>query len=128
MYASVHKHSVPDSWLVRSCGRIGGLVIVLGWLPLVISEIAAHGPPVLENYYQGAMLAIVFIGYAVGWRYEVLGGALAIIGTVGFIALYVAMFTVFPLAGAIGFAAPGIFYLIAHYLDASHGEQTPSEP
>jgi hypothetical protein len=120
MYASVQKHDVPTSALFRYCGRAGALIIVVGWLALVIVEFFRSGPPVIGNYYQGGMLAIVFVGYAIGRRNEALGGALAITGTIGFVALNAALFAYLPISGALGFAAPGMFYLIAHYLDRRH--------
>jgi hypothetical protein len=127
MYASVPSRHVPYSWLFRYCGRASGLIIVVGWLVLVITDVARLGLPVLSNYYQAAMLAIVFIGYAVGWHYELLGGALTIVGTVGFVALYIAMFGVLPPAGVLCFAIPGVCYLIAHTLDKPHEEQMSSQ-
>ncbi len=80
MYASIQRQEASSSTLFRHCGRAGGLIIVAGWLTLVIVEFFRSGPPVIENYYQGAMLAIVFVGYAVGWRKEALGGALGDFG------------------------------------------------
>ncbi|HVT26479.1 MAG TPA: hypothetical protein VHE81_00530 [Lacipirellulaceae bacterium] len=123
MYASVPSRHVPYSWLVRYCGRASGLIIVVSWLALVLAETLRSGMPVLSNYYQAAMLAIVFIGYAVGWRHEVLGGALAIVGTIGFLTLYIAMFEALPPTGALCFAIPGVLYLIAHLLDKRPSEQ-----
>ena len=120
MYASVQKHDVPPSALFRYCGRAGALIIVVSWLALVIVEFIRSGLPVMANYYQGAMLGIVFVGYAVGWRKELLGGALAILGTIGFVVLNAVMFASFPVSGAEGFAVPGVFYVIAHYLDSRH--------
>lgn len=120
MYASIQNHNASSPALFRYCGRVGGLIIVAGWLALVIVEFFRNGSPVIENYYQGAMLVIVFVGYAVGWRHEALGGALAILGTVGFVVLNAVIFAYLPISCAVGFAAPGMFYLIAHYLDGRH--------
>lgn len=128
MYTFIQNRQVSNSWLFRYCGRIGGLIIVASWLVLVVADAFRKGPPALENYYQAATLAVVFTGYAVGWRKEILGGALAIAGTFAFFTLYVAMFKVLPLHGAVWFAAPGVFYLIAHYLDDWHREQLSSRP
>ena len=46
------------------------LIIVLSWLAMVIADLFRRGMPVIENYYQAAVLAVVFVGYAVGWRRE----------------------------------------------------------
>lgn len=126
MYTSVQNRHVSDSWLFRYCGRAGGLIVMGSWLVVVVAETVRKGPPVLENYYQAVPLAVIFAGYAVGWRKEILGGLLAIAGTVAFIAQYVTMFGTLPGTGAVWFAAPGLFYLIAHYLDGRHGEQLSS--
>jgi hypothetical protein len=126
MYTSVQNHHVSDSQLFRYCGRAGGLIVMGSWLIVVVVETVRKGPPVLENYYQAVPLAVIFAGYAVGWRKEILGGLLAIAGTVAFIAQYVTMLGVLPGFGAVLFAVPGLFYLIAHYLDVRHGQQLPS--
>jgi len=66
-------------------------------------------------YYQGAALATVFAGYAIGWRSELLGGSLAIAGTAAFFAVYVLTFGTSPPPGiaALSFAVPGLLYLEA---------------
>jgi hypothetical protein len=117
MYASFEKHEIPISAVFRFCGRTGALLIAVSWLAFVVIEYLRTGPPVVESYYQGAMLAIVFAGYAVGWRQEALGGALAIIGTLGFVLLNTLLLEFEPNAASAGFAVPGLFYLGAHYLN-----------
>jgi hypothetical protein len=123
MYTSIQNRQVSDSSLFRYCGRAGGLIVVASWLVAVIFDTTRQGLPIIENYYQAIPLALIFAGYAVGWRKEILGGLLTIVGAFVFIAQYVAMFGTYPEAGAVWFAAPGVFYLIAHYLDGGHGEQ-----
>lgn len=120
MYTSTQHRHLSDSWLFRYCGRAGGLIVIGNWLIVVVYEMLREGPPVLDNYYQAIPLAVIFAGYAVGWRKEILGGVLAIVGTIAFIAQYVTMFGLLPSEGALWFAAPGVFYLIAHYLDGRH--------
>jgi len=123
MYTSIQNRQVSDSWLFRYCGRAGGLIVIGGWLIVVVFEMLREGPPVLDNYYQAIPLVVIFAGYAVGWRKEILGGVLAIVGTVAFMTQYVTMFGLLPGGGALWFAAPGVFYLIAHYLDGRHVDQ-----
>ena len=123
MYTTIQNRQVSDSSLFRYCGRAGGVIVIASWLVMVVVETVRQGPPVLENYYQAIPLAMIFAGYAIGWHKEVLGGLLAVVGTFAFIAQFVAMFGVLPGAGAGWCAAPGVFYLIAHYLDGRHGEQ-----
>ncbi len=106
---------------LQNCSVIAAgpaLIIVLSWLAMVIADLFRRGMPVIENYYQAAVLAVVFVGYAVGWRKEALGGALAILGTIGFIALNAVMFPAMPNSQVVGFAVPGLFYLAAHYVDS----------
>jgi hypothetical protein len=128
MYASVQKHDLPASWFFRFFGRAGSVVVLAIWLVMVIADFFRIGAPVLENYYQAALLGVVFVGYFAGWHNEVLGGALAIAGTIGFVALYLVMFGVYPAAGVEWLAAPGVFYLIAHYLDKPCIQSESSQP
>jgi len=119
MYASVQK-PVSLASVFRYCGRAGALIAFITWLNFVLLELLINGLPVTANYYQGAMLAVVFFGYAVGWQYEAIGGAFTILGTIGFFALNAVLFGYTPLFETVGFAVPGIFYLIAHYLEGRH--------
>jgi len=127
MYASVYKHDLSASEILRFCGRAGGIAALAIWLMLVVVDFFRNGAPVMANYYQAAMLGIVFVGYAAGWRDEVLGGALAVAGTVAFIALELAMFGVYPPAGVELFAVPGACYLLAHYLDKPRNQSASSQ-
>jgi len=121
-------HDLPAPSLFRFCGRAGGVIILAVWMLMVALEFVHWGAPVIDNYYQAAFLGFVFIGYAVGWHYEVLGAALVIVGTLGFMALNLVLFKMAPTSGAEWFAAPGVFYLIAHYLDTVRGKQMSSQP
>ena len=127
MFASAHKHDFPLSALFRFCGRAGGVIVLALWALLVGIEFLRSGAPSGNNYVQAAFLGIVFLGYAIGWRRELLGGALTLVGTCGFIAFNQALMGA-PLLGSIWFAAPGVFYLIAHYLDEPHNQQWSGQP
>jgi hypothetical protein len=74
---------------------------------------AGWDPPSTVSAYQAAALLVVFAGYLLGWRYEFAGGLLAILGTVTFYAVCALTLGTLPTAGAIGFAVPGILYLLA---------------
>jgi hypothetical protein len=77
--------------------------------------------PSVESFYQAAALALVFAGYALGWRSELAGGALAILGTVAFFVIQFFTIDSLPDAGAACFALPGILYLLAwKYDDPAH--------
>jgi hypothetical protein len=117
MYASAQKHDFPASEMFRFCGRTGGVVILAIWLIMVVVDLFLTGAPVIENYYQAALLGIVFIGYAAGWRDGLVGGALAIVGTAAFSVLDRVRCGGDPAPGVEWFAAPGACYLLAHYLD-----------
>jgi len=118
MYASTQRRQLLSSWFFRCCGRTSSVVIVLGWLYAVIAESIRTGPPVVENYLQFVPLAIVFAGYAIGWRKELLGGIMVLFGTLASIWLDIRILDAAPLVGMLCFAAPGVFYLLAHYFHA----------
>jgi hypothetical protein len=69
--------------------------------------------PSAAHYYQAAALALVFAGYALGWRKELAGGVLAIMGTIAFFAVHVLSFGSVPDLGAASFAVPGVLYVLA---------------
>jgi hypothetical protein len=62
------------------------------------------------------------LGYLLGWRYEFAGGLLAILGTVAFFVVC-ALTLGLPSAAAIGFAVPGVLYLVAWRHDHWNSEQ-----
>ena len=66
-------------------------------------------------------LAVVFGGYALGWRHELAGGALAIVGTIAFFVINALTVHVLPGAAALWFAVPGLLYIQAWRLQR-HGE------
>jgi hypothetical protein len=115
MYISLQERHASYPWLFRWCGRAGGLILVVAWLALVIAELARSDvePPATRAYFQAAALMIVFAGYALGWRKELAGGMLVILGTVAFFAVHMMAFNVWPQLGAAWFAAPGVLYLLS---------------
>ena len=85
MYSSTHRHHIAYSDLSRWSARLlerfyspAGLVRDRG-----IGDVAT-GHAISEVFYQAAALAIVFLGYLVGWRDELLGGLFAILGTAAY--------------------------------------------
>jgi hypothetical protein len=119
MFASTH--SVHESaFQIRSLARLMAITIVSLWTVLFVAELfkdpAAKWPPVL--YVQGAILAVIFTGYASGWRKELLGGWLAIGGTVALISAVVATNNHnIHTANVAWFAVPGVLYLMARHYD-----------
>jgi hypothetical protein len=122
MYASLQLRHVPYAWMFRWCARAGGAIVVIAWLALVILEMARPdvGMPAIAAYYQAAALALVFVGYALGWRKELVGGLLAMIGTGAFFAVHLLTIGERPWFGAIWFAAPGVLYVLAWIYDQQH--------
>jgi hypothetical protein len=114
MYTSLQEQHASYSWLFRWCARVGGAILIVAWLVSVIFETARQdGAALTPAAYQGAALAVVFIGYVLGWRNELAGGALAILGTAAFFAVHVLAFGALPVLGAASFVVPGVLYLLA---------------
>jgi hypothetical protein len=127
MYASLQsRHHVPYSWLFRWCARAGGAIVVTFWVAFVLLEIARSDVdlPSVAAYYQAAALVLVFAGYVLGWRKELTGGILAIIGTVAFFAVHVSTFGMLPGLEAAWFAAPGVLYLLA-WISGDRNDEIP---
>ncbi len=115
MYASTQDRQVSYSWLFRNCGRLGGLIVMAGWAVLAVYEATRSGAPAPEAFFQAGALAIVFAGYVIGWSKEMLGGALAVAGTVLFYVSHAVTFGSAPLPTAALLAVPGIFFMLARY-------------
>ena len=115
MYTSTHGHPVTYVELFRWCGRVSGAVLYFAWLSLAIAELARTEFRTLsaDSAFQAAALAVVFSGYAVGWREELLGGLFAILGTAAYFLVVVLTADIRPSMEAAWFAAPGVFYLLA---------------
>jgi hypothetical protein len=117
MYASVQDRQLSYSWLFRNCGRLGGLIVMISCAVLALYEATRSGAPAPEAYVQAGALAIVFAGYVIGWSKEMLGGALAVAGTVLFYVLHIVTIGSPPLPTVALFAVPGVFFMLARYLD-----------
>jgi hypothetical protein len=119
MYISARTPQDTYASLFRWCGRSGGAMVVTAWLALVIWELAQPGAehPSVDAYYQAAALALVFAGYALGWRKEFAGGVLTIVGTIAFFAVQPITIDSMPGLEAAFFALPGVFYLLAWKYD-----------
>jgi hypothetical protein len=116
---------MPSSYLFRWTARASAVVMIGIWLGLILAE-AMQGKivePGVAAFYQAAALAVVFAGYAIGWRHELAGGLLAVVGTVAFFAVHVLSLQFWPDLSAVWFAAPGVLYLLACYSDAERGER-----
>ena len=121
MNTAIQIHDVPATQVLRGVGRVSAAILFCAWLALFISELVQRKVvnPSGDEFVQLAMLAVVFAGYAIGWRHELVGGLLAVLGTIAFL---VAVYTLnLPLVAGIGavtlFALPGVLYLLTWNLD-----------
>jgi hypothetical protein len=88
----------------------------------VIAELARSefGTLSIDSSYHAAALAMVFFGYAVGWREELLGGLFAILGTAAYFLAVALTAGSLPGIEAVWFSAPGVFYLLAWQCSHRH--------
>jgi hypothetical protein len=120
MENAIQTNEFPIAHWFRGMGRASAIVLLVTWLGLLVAEFTrdVSGNPAPEAFFQAAALAVVFAGYAIGWRHEFVGGVIAILGTVAF--FVIDLFT--TKAGAaidpvVLFAVPGVFYLLAWCFD-----------
>ena len=117
MYTSIRQTHIFDVNFFRWAARVSGVVLLVAWLALVLAEAlkTRFDALAIESVYQGVALAVVFAGYAIGWRKEFLGGVIAIVGTVAFFAVQLTTIGTPPELAAVWFAAPGVLYLLASH-------------
>ena len=99
--------------------------MMIGWVCVAVAELFHpdfYLPPALK--LQGAALAVVFAGYALGWRWELAGGLLAVVGTAAFFAINTFIVGTTPELAAAWFAVPGVLYLEAW----RHGRRGEAHP
>jgi 4-amino-4-deoxy-L-arabinose transferase-like glycosyltransferase len=121
MYRSFQLHPVTTADQYRMVARLGGCVAFVAWLVLVVQEAIMQGPPVAIT--QGAAIAFVFAGYAIGWRNELVGGLLSIIATIAYYVVCAVGINTLPQLATILFAVPGLFYLAAWWQDRPFSNQ-----
>jgi hypothetical protein len=99
-------------WIARA-----GAIFMFGFFSLF--AVGEGLPPLLQLplpvQLEFAALALIFIGYALGWRHPAAGGTVALSGVVAFNAVELAVNG--KLAGGyfLLFAIPGLLYLNAWY-------------
>jgi hypothetical protein len=115
MYASLRGHHVPIARVFRDAAAACGATLVACWFGLLMLEVIRSGDwlPNIRSYNQALVLTIVFASYAIGWKHELIGAALALAGTAAFFAVGFVGVRVFPPVPAVWLAAPGILYLLA---------------
>ena len=115
MDRSIQYSPELTSDLFRWLGRASGCTLIIAWLAFVVAEVFRSGPPSSTSAAsQAGALAVVFMGYLIGWRNELAGGLLAFFGTIAFLMIiYQVTLGAMPQLGALGFAVPGLLYLAA---------------
>jgi hypothetical protein len=130
MYTNIRRPLLLDSNWFRAGARATAAVLVVIWLALVVAEVIRNHfeTPATAALYQGLALAVVFAGYAIGWRYELAGGLVAILGTIAFFWVNVATIGDPPDDVAAIFALPGVLQILAWYSDRMPGTFHERQP
>jgi hypothetical protein len=99
---------------------MSAVLLFLAWSVVVVSEFLRFGAPAALTLSLGVAFAIVFAGYVVGWRYELVGGIVTLVGVAALFATSIYVFQDLPQLAVIWFAAPGALYLLAWTYDKRH--------
>ena len=119
MFTCTKMRLLPHSYPFRWTARASAIILFAVWLAFITYEFASWGVqgPATNTYGQAACLAMVFAGYAVGWRKELAGGIAAIVGTLAFFVVVLATSQEMPGVAVLLFAIPGVLYLLAWHYD-----------
>jgi hypothetical protein len=115
MYAFIPKNSASSSELFRWFARASSIVLFVGWVLLLVQELMRDNRVTTHEAMQGAVLTLVFLGYAVAWRKELAGALIALVGTAMFFVTCVASYGNLPGLAAVWFAVPSLLYILAWY-------------
>jgi hypothetical protein len=123
MFASAKLGLSPRPYPFRWTARVSAVILFAMWLVYMVADMLRPGiePIRLNMYGQAAALAIVFAGYAVGWRRELVGGIVVIVGVLAFFSVVLATTGVVPQLAMLLFAAPGALYLLAWHYEEPRG-------
>lgn len=114
MYASSHHPPIPWAFLLKWAARTCAVILFAGWAVLLAAEMARpsfHAP--LRTIAQAVTLGVVFAGYATGWKNELVGGLLTLVGVVLYFVVNLWDTQVLP-SPAAAFAVPGVLYLLSY--------------
>jgi len=120
MYASIPKNSASISELFRWFARASSAVLFVSWAVLLALELTGEGRATTEGAAQAAALAIVFVGYGLAWRNELVGAVVAIVGAAVFFVSFAVSFQGLPSLAVAWFAVPAVLFLMAWYYDKRH--------
>ena len=123
MFASAKLGLSPRPYPFRWTARASAIILFAMWLAYIVADVLRPGiePSGLNMYGQAAALAIVFAGYAIGWRRELAGGIAVIAGVLAFFGVVLATDEVIPQLAMLLFAAPGVLYLLTWHYDERRG-------
>ena len=107
MFASAKLGLSPRPYPFRWTARASAIILFAMWLAYIVADVLRPGiePSGLNMYGQAAALAIVFAGYAIGWRRELAGGIAVIAGVLAFFGVVLATDEVIPQLAMLLFAA-----------------------
>jgi len=113
---------LPTGRVLRYAAAACGASLVAGWLVFLVLEAIRNREliPYIHSHNQAIALAVVFSSYVIGWRHELIGALLAVVGTLAFFAVGRASVEVLPPLAAAWFAAPGVLYLAAWLANDRH--------
>jgi hypothetical protein len=122
MYVSSHHSSTPWPQIFRWLGRASGVALFVCWVVLLAMEWSRPGPPIrgIGLVLQAMALMAVFIGYAIGWKREMLGAWVSLGGLAAFVLVNLIDLERLPDPAFVWFAAPGILYLLAARRNKHH--------
>jgi hypothetical protein len=122
MYACLPQKSASSTELFRWFARASSIVLFVGWILLLVQELMRDSRVTTSEAIQGAALALVFVGYAIGWRKELAGALIAIFGTVMFFTVCGVGYGRLPGLAAAWFALPSVLYFLAWYTQRKFGK------
>lgn len=119
MYTLAHKPHFNYYAVCRYGAVIVAAILMSNWLGLVIAEAIRDRKlvPNIHSFPQAVILALVFGGYMLGWRKELAGGLVSILGTVAFFVHHWFVLGTPPGLAIFWFAAPGLLHLLAWHID-----------
>jgi hypothetical protein len=110
------------------------LVLAFTLFIFIVETRAGVGPTQADGTrredVQGALLLVALAGLVVGWRWELLGGALTVVATVLFVAIHlIATGELRLLMALVYLGVPGVLFVLTGLVSRDvAGSQRPSSP
>ena len=121
MYACLPQKSASNTELFRWFARASSIVLFVGWIFLLVQELMRDTRVTTHEAIQAVVLALIFVGYAVGWRNELAGALVALFGTIVFYTVCTVTFGQLPSLAIAWFALPSVLYVLAWYTQRKYG-------